>query len=179
PPARGQPLAVPVDGPALVLGPQDVRRGPGVVRPGGDGGGEAVDPEHAGVGRTGTALAGLERHLPPTPPALQLGDEVRQPVVSMRSSGPVLSTGPVRPDGRGVVHRASAETYVIRYVRSPSLINPSATSRQPHRCTVAIADTAGVPVAVVFDGGGPWSGALGCGWARPGSEVTIGGMCSI
>src|SRR4029077_7196918 len=93
----------------------------------------------------GTALAGLERNLHPQAAALQLGDEVRQPVVSMRSSGPVLSTGPVWPAGRGVVHRASAETYVIRYVRSPSLINPSATSRQPHRCTVAIADTAGVP----------------------------------
>ena len=67
------------------------------MRAGGDGGGEAVDPEHAGVGWPGTTLAGLERHLHPQATALQFGDEVRQPVVSMRSGGPVVSTGPVRP----------------------------------------------------------------------------------
>ena len=104
------------------------------------------------IGRAGTALAGLERHLHPQAAALQLGDEVRQPVIC---------AGPNGPPGRGVVHRASAKTYVIRYVRLPSLINPSATSRQPHGCIVAIADTAGVPAAAAFGGDGPWR-ALVC-----------------
>ena len=112
------------------------------MRGGGHGGGEAVDPEHAGVGRPGAALAGLERHLHPQATALQLGDQVRQPVVWARpavSAGPVVSAvvsaGPVGPVGPGSrASRLPAETYAIRYVRSPSLINQQATSRQPHRC---------------------------------------------
>ena len=79
------------------------------MRAGGDGGGEAVDPEHAGVGRSGAALPGLERHLYPQAAALQFGDEVRQPVVGTGPVGSVVGTGPAGPGGRGVVHRASAK----------------------------------------------------------------------
>ena len=66
------------------------------MRAGGDGGGEAVDPEHAGVGRPGAALAGLERHLHPQAAALQFGDQVRQPAVGARPVGarPAVSAGP-------------------------------------------------------------------------------------
>src|SRR5262249_1737474 len=111
---------------------------PRVVGAGGHGGGEAVDPEHAGVGRPGAALAGLERRLDPQAAPLQLGDEVRELVVC---------AGPAGPADQGGVHRPSAEAYVIRYVRLPSLINLSATSRQPHGYVAATARTSGSGLA--------------------------------
>src|SRR5262249_14918272 len=63
---------VAVDAVALVLGAQDIGRPSrdGVV--GRDGGREALDPQHPGVGRTGTAGAPLERGFQAQAPRLEV-----------------------------------------------------------------------------------------------------------